>query len=489
MDVSARSLTPFVILLGLAACGSVPPGSTDPVDCFYDGDEDGFGYTTVTSDPDGSCEDDPRQAAESGDCDDSRADFHPGALDPADDGFDQDCSGTDSRTCYIDADDDGWGAEETVVDPDGDCVDVGQAEVSDDCDDADGTIHPDAAELSGDGIDQDCDGSDSLDCYYDGDGDGYGYTTTTPDSDGDCDDDAYQTSVPGDCDDSRGAIHPGATEIVDDTLDQDCNGADAIPCWADADEDGFGAGASFVEADGACGEAGVGATSDGDCDDGDDTIYPFAEELPDDSIDQDCDGLDAALCFYDGDNDGYGWSGTSVELDGDCEDDPWDALVSGDCNDALATIHPGAQEVVGNGLDEDCSGADTVACFADGDGDEWGAGSALSILGTCDLPGVAALGGDCDDEAPSVHPTALELLGDGIDQDCSGTDAVTCFYDGDGDGFGWSGTVIEADGSCLDSPHDSPLDSDCNDSLASVYPGAPVIVGDGVDQDCSGTAE
>ncbi len=48
---------------------------------------------------------------------------------------------------------------------------------------------------------------------------------------------------------------------------------------------------------------------------------------------------------------------------------------------------------------------------------------------------------DCDDGDPSVHPGAVEVCGDGIDQDCSGADAP-CSAGGDG---GMEGGVTPAD--------------------------------------------
>ena len=79
-----------------------------------------------------------------------------------------------------------------------------------DCDDSDPTINPDATEICGDGIDQDCSGSD-LSCNdVDNDGDGYAETR-------------------GDCNDSNTAVHPGAEEVCGDGIDQDCDGSD-LPC-------------------------------------------------------------------------------------------------------------------------------------------------------------------------------------------------------------------------------------------------------------------
>ena len=95
-------------------------------------------------------------------------------------------------------------------DNDGDGVTVAQG----DCNDNDNTVYPGAVEICGDGIDQDCDGSD-LACGpdpkdVDDDGDGY-------------------SENQGDCNDSDRGIYPGATEICEDGIDQDCDGSD-MPC-------------------------------------------------------------------------------------------------------------------------------------------------------------------------------------------------------------------------------------------------------------------
>jgi hypothetical protein len=79
--------------------------------------------------------------------------------------------------------------------------------------------------------------------------------------------------------------------------------------------------------------------------------------------------------------------------------------------------------------------------------------------------------GDCNDADPSVYPGASEICGDSIDQDCDGSDKVCPVdpndVDNDGDGY-----------------TENQFDFDDNDPL--IYPGAPEICGDGIDQDCDG---
>lgn len=109
----------------------------------------------------------------------------------------------------------------------------------------------------------------------------------------------------------------------------------------------------------------------------------------------------------------------------DCEDldnDGWCAPE--DCNDGDDSIHPGALEIPGNGVDENCDGSDAAICYVDSDSDGYGDPYyfMLSTDGDCDDPGEAYTGSDCDDSDDSIYPGAPEIPDDGIDQDCDGSD-------------------------------------------------------------------
>ncbi len=135
--------------------------------------------------------------------------------------------GKEDRPCeiqlwYPDLDGDGHGdpgaAPQSACEPP-----AGFSTLADDCDDGDPGAHPGAAELTGDGVDSDCDGLEL--CFLDADADGIrpaGDTLVMSD-DGDCDDpgEAGTASPTGDCND-RDPRSPSAE--VCDGIDNDCDG-------------------------------------------------------------------------------------------------------------------------------------------------------------------------------------------------------------------------------------------------------------------------
>ncbi|MFH1467059.1 MAG: MopE-related protein [Pseudomonadota bacterium] len=327
-------------------------------------------------------------AAQDGDCDDHDASVHPDATETCD-GIDQDCDGDVDEdleifTWYADADGDGFGdptAPEAGCEPPSGFV----ADFSD-CDDTDPDVHPGADEWC-DGVDTDCDGladdPDALDATAwnrDDDGDGYGdpYATTLA-----CTQPPDTTTDASDCDDGDAAVHPGATEVYYDGIDQDCDGANDY----DQDADGY-----RVDPWGS------------DCDDEDPTISPAAPEIWYDGTDQDCDGLSD----YDQDADGH-------------DAEPW----GDDCDDTRDYISPSEPEAC-NLYDDDCDGLIDgddpdfePICFADADGDGWGDPEVGLTTCTCGAGSVAD-DSDCDDSDADVRPGAPDADDDGADDDCDG---------------------------------------------------------------------
>ncbi len=88
-----------------------------------------------------------------------------------------------------------------------------------------------------------------------------------------------------DCGDDDARVYPGAPEVCDGR-DDDCD--TALPA-DESDADGDGYVACTVDAGGWGGQT---ITGGDDCDDTDAAIFPGADEVPDDGVDQDCSGLD-----------------------------------------------------------------------------------------------------------------------------------------------------------------------------------------------------
>jgi len=262
-----------------------------------------------------------------------------------------------------------------------------------DCDDADPLTHPFAYDVCGNTLDEDCVGDDG-ECT-DQDGDGVGDER--------------------DCDDTDADVHPGATEDCDPERDLDCDGEPRC------DEDGD----RFLAGD--------------DCDDADPAVNPAAPERCDDAVDSDCSGDPSNGCV---DDDQDGDDHVAREAGGD------------DCSDCDPGVYPGAPDPCGDGIDQDCDGADEPCSPDDGDHD-----------GVVD---VAAGGTDCNDADPRIYPGAPEACGSAEDRDCDGSPGGCDREDADGDQW--------------------EVGDDCNDGDDAVNPGATEVCND-VDDDCDGVVD
>ncbi len=158
----------------------------------------------------------------------------------------------------------------------------------------------------------------------DADGDGYYGPSSCP-------------AAANDCNDSNANIRPGAQELCDG-VDNDCD--------SEIDEN-LGLGERCTNGIGACQRAGQLI-----CDGAGGVTCSAVPGTPGtefcDGVDNDCDGvIDDGLTF-DADGDGYTSTGSCTGT-------------KNDCNDAVASIHPGANDICGNGIDENCDGRD-AAC-------------------------------------------------------------------------------------------------------------------------------
>ncbi len=422
--------------------------------------------------------------AEQGDCDDLVAGRHPGAEDTVGNDYDENCDWVDG----VDADGDGVASVESG----------GQ-----DCWDDD----PERAGIPT--------------WYEDADGDGYGLVGTGVQA---CEPGEGHASNHYDCDDGDAAVFPGADETcneVDDDCDGEIDDGVAIPSWpADEDGDGYGDPDNYVTS---CWQPSDHVDDWNDCDDGDASIHPGADEWCD-GVDTNCNGvaddataLDATRWYQDADGDGYGNELVSSVA---CELPSGFVENAEDCDDGAADAYPGAEEVWYDGVDQDCEGGN--------DYDQDGDGSRHEDHG----------GGDCDDLDPSVSPYEKETWYDGVDSDCDGWSDYDQDFDGhDADAYGGddcddardfvSPSVAEAcnyyDDDCDglvdgDDPDMEPIcfedadgdgwgdpdapgstctcgsgwvedDSDCDDGDSGVNPLAEDADGDGVDDDCDGVVD
>lgn len=358
-------------------------------------------------------------------------------IEICDDGIDNDADGLtdcDDPDCAgqcgnEDSDDDG------TIDEDDNCPfmfnpeqeDMDADGVGDECDNCMDVPNPEQTDLNDNGIGDDCEEITNCDtdadcpsgmicganniCEYD-----------------DFDGDGYPSNI--DCDDNDASINPSAEEIWYDGVDQNCDG------WNDFDQDMDG----FV-ADAYVGMEGGTSPEGGDCDDTDMEINPWAEDIPDDGIDQDCNGVDATGGSECGDGVcDAGEDCISCPTDCPCEEDAdGDGFTADvDCDDLDENVFPGNMEVC-DGLDNDCNGiiddnaVDAMVWFADNDGD--GFGSSFDMVEACEQPaGYVDNDEDCNDNDDTIHPGAYESECSNVDNNCDGNTALDGMMCDEGNG-------------------------------------------------------
>ncbi len=499
--------------------GTVDEGLT--VTCYPDGDNDGYapaGAAAVQSCPAagrtsfGGCPTGQTNRVPAGtniDCNDTTSTTNPAMPEVCDGAMvDEDCDGTPNpstlcacsgvatRTCTLP----GACASSTQTCSSGSWGACSTGPVTEACN----------------GIDDNCNGATdealTITCYADADNDGYAAVgaTTTPicpvpgrTAVGGCPTNlTNRAPAPGntDCSDTNSAINPGASELCDGPMvDENCDGVTnpAALCACS------GSGTRPCPLPGACASGTQSCVSGawGSC-----SIVAVGESC--NAVDDNCNGsIDEGLtvtCYTDADNDGYPAAGASPvqrcpdstrTSAGGCPANltyraPAPATV--DCNDASATVNPGAVEQCDAAMvDENCDGTANppALCACSG-----------TATRTCASPGACAAGiqacasgawGTC-----SIVPVAETC--NGVDDNCNGSideglTAGPCFVDADSDGYGTGiGQTL-----CRDATRGAfgfcptgrtTTSGDCNDGNAAVRPMVTEVC-NGVDDDCNGVAD
>ena len=407
-------------------------------------------------------------------------------------------------TFYKDADNDNYSdgsLQEACTQPFGYKLASALTATTGDCNDAVAAINPGATEIC-DGIDNNCNGTidegfPEITYFRDADGDGFGSPNVGTIAK--CGAPAGFVANNSDCNDAAAAINPAATELCDG-IDNNCNGTidegfPEITYFRDADGDGFGS--PNVGTIAKCGAPAGFVTNNSDCNDAAAAINPAATELCD-GIDNDCDGLideGVKITFYkDADNDGYS-DGTTQQA---CTQPTGYKLASaltattGDCNDAVAAINPGATEIC-DGIDNNCNGqideGVRITFYRDADNDSYG--NVTITIQACTAPsGYVTNSTDCNDANAAINPAATELC-DGVDNNCNGTvdegfPNIIYYRDVDGDSYGNS--LVTATAKCSAPVGYVTNSTDCNDANAAINPAATELC-DGVDNNCNGTVD
>lgn len=509
---------------------------TDPKVWYQDNDGDGFGSSVTTT---GCGSPTPGWAAGATDCDDANFLANPDQTEVCD-SFDNDCDGNIDNTTgvtnwFADADGDGFGDPSTFT---ADCMTpVGYTSDNSDCDDTNPDIHPAVYEHC-DGVDENCDGAiddgaiDPSTWYLDNDGDGQGGAITTLS----CLAPANYLAIPGDCNDANPDIYLGAVEYCNQ-LDDDCDGtideddaADAALWYLDSDTDRYGdanaaiqscdAPSGYVASDQDCDDQdalvgppdqlyytdadadsfgtlpAIGSVCTGtaipggyssistDCNDASASIHLGAKESCD-GVDENCDGLidnnvaTAPIWYMDLDGDGY-TSSSTIQSCNQPASGSATASSSADCNDASASVYPGAKELC-NQIDDDCDGVvddnatNRATWYYDADGDGYGVSTKTQLA--CDQPkNYASTSTDCNDADKAIHPGASEICNSKVDDDCDGladdadgsvSGQPTWYEDSDGDTYGNSAvksTACTAPGSYVSNS------LDCDDTDKNLNP-------------------
>lgn len=206
--------------------------------------------------------------------------------------------------------------------------------------------------------------------------------------------------LPAYASDNCSYCHGHKSEYTSGNYEHFCPAPAPVLICTDADGDGY-----FKEGND-CGTL-------ADFNDSNNAAYPGATEDCSDGVDNDGNGLTDAA-----DPNAVGCSSTTVctDSDGDGYNTEGGSCGPIDCNDNDYAVNPGAVEVCGDAIDNNCNGSIDTADL-----------NAVGCMGNCtdqDGDAFSPDGGacgpiDCNDNNAAINPGALEVCNDGSDNNCN----------------------------------------------------------------------
>ncbi|MEA3330005.1 MAG: putative metal-binding motif-containing protein [Nanoarchaeota archaeon] len=291
------------------------------------------------------------------DCDDNDININPGEDEICGNNIDDNCNGQvdeNLKIYYKDYDNDHYivSAVSSLR------CDTGNGEwrlmeysMGEDCDDTLWSVNPSRIELYNNNIDDDCNSStfDKPITYYeDLDKDNYKNNMVSREFYSAPGEDWIKNSesLGNDCDDTNANVNPGKSEILNNNIDDDCDGQvdeSTKTYYKDYDNDNYINELIFEESlnrpQSIQGEGEwltIIESLGMDCNDTNANVNPSKSEIFNNSIDDDC---------------------STATSDKDFDGDGFEFLPEGiDCNDTNANVNPGVAEICGNNIDDNCNG-------------------------------------------------------------------------------------------------------------------------------------